>query len=269
MRALVEQARAAGLLGITLVMVPVPPIAADTETYAPGTGINGTVHDLSWSEDGVDCHYCHAPHNAYTLSPSNFGPGSGLGSGLQAGDAFDYLPLWNHELTANAPFYTMYQSGPGAPRQGPKASQSTLTSSDPGGISLLCLGCHDGSVAVNSYGNASQPLASRGSDGRFISPRYVIGQDNYLGNHHPIGFNYDVVRAQDREIRSADAARLTSTDSVRDHLYGDSNSMMECGTCHSVHNTGNGGESLLWRSNRNSELCLTCHDKGTYVPPGG
>ena len=42
---------------------------------------------------------------------------------------------------------------------------------------------------------------------------------------------------------------------------------MECSTCHSVHNKGNTGETLLWRSDQNSELCLTCHDKGLYVPP--
>jgi predicted CXXCH cytochrome family protein len=42
---------------------------------------------------------------------------------------------------------------------------------------------------------------------------------------------------------------------------------MECSTCHSVHNKGNGGETLLWRSDQNSELCLTCHDKGLYTFP--
>jgi predicted CXXCH cytochrome family protein len=43
--------------------------------------------------------------------------------------------------------------------------------------------------------------------------------------------------------------------------------MMECGTCHAVHNKGNTGETLLWRSDFQSQLCLTCHDKGLYVPP--
>ena len=42
---------------------------------------------------------------------------------------------------------------------------------------------------------------------------------------------------------------------------------LECASCHSVHNTGNDGESLLWRSDINSELCLTCHMKGTYTTP--
>ena len=138
---------------------------------------------------------------------------------------------------------------------------------EPGGVSLLCLSCHDGSVAVNSYGNTFQPVASRSSGGGFISPSYIIGKDNYLGNHHPIGFNYDAVEAVDTEIRSADATSFTATDIIRDHLYGASSSEMECPSCHSVHNTGNTGLSLLWRSNQNSELCLTCHNKGTYTAP--
>ncbi|MBI5506158.1 MAG: hypothetical protein HY899_15290, partial [Deltaproteobacteria bacterium] len=54
-----------------------------------------------------------------------------------------------------------------------------------------------------------------------------------------------------------------SAGTVRMHLLGAGNTMMECGTCHSVHNKGNTGESLLWRSDVNSQLCLTCHDKGT------
>jgi predicted CXXCH cytochrome family protein len=49
---------------------------------------------------------------------------------------------------------------------------------------------------------------------------------------------------------------------VRDHLYGEGSSKMECGSCHSVHNKGNSGETLLWRSDAGSRLCLTCHDKG-------
>ena len=132
----------------------------------------------------------------------------------------------------------------------------------PGGSSLLCLSCHDGSVAVNSYGNTSQPDASQSGGGATIDPAYQIGKDNYLGNHHPIGFNYDDVQASDEEIRPADSAQMGDAGTVRDHLLGAGNTQMECGTCHSVHNTGNTGESLLWRSDTDSRLCLTCHAKG-------
>jgi len=105
--------------------------------------------------------------------------------------------------------------------------------------------------------------ASQSSGSAVIAPAYAIGKDNYLGNHHPIGFDYDAAAAADPEIREAESATLGSAGTVRDHLLGAGNSKMECGTCHSVHNKGNTGERLLWRSDVNSQLCLTCHDKGT------
>ncbi len=94
----------------------------------------------------------------------------------------------------------------------------------------------------------------------------IIGRNAYLGNHHPIGFDYEAASALDREIRSPDAATLGGAGVVRDHLYGPGNLRVECGTCHSVHNEGNTGGSLLWRSDTRSQLCLTCHDKG--INPG-
>ena len=249
-------------------------VAYDPPAPAPGVGINGTVHDLGTAHNGMNyvalpadtlqrvCIFCHAPHNTYRLSPANGGPGAGVGSGPQAPDAFDYLPLWNHELTGNYASYSMYQNGPGAPQIGAKASQAIQNGMIPGSTSLLCLSCHDGSVAVNSYGNASQPVASRSGGGGTIGAGYVIGKDNYLGNHHPIGFSYDAAQAVDTELRVAATATMGAAGTVADHLYGAANAM-ECGTCHAVHNKGNTGESLLWRSDAASRLCLTCHDKGT------
>lgn len=249
---------------------------AFTGSYVPGAGINGTVHDLGTSHNGMNyvaqpadpqqriCIFCHAPHNTYRLSAANGGPAAGVGAGPQATDPFTYLPLWNHTLQSDTN-YVMYKNGPGAPDIGSKASQAIAAGMTPGSTSLLCLSCHDGSVAVNSYGNSSQLSVSGG--GTAISTAYQIGKDKYLGNHHPIGFDYDVVQAADVEIRPADTAMLTATTSVREHLLGTGNTKMECGTCHAVHNKGNSGERLLWRSDQNSQLCLTCHDKGIYTAP--
>ncbi len=263
-----------GVLGVAAGLVLAAPLLAFSGTYTPGAGINGTPHDIPRTDTGMSflpnpndglqriCIYCHAPHNTYKLSPANGGPAAGVGAGPMAPDAFDYLPLWNHELTDNYLAYTMYQNGPGAPQDGPKASQAIINGMTPGSVSLLCLSCHDGSVAVNSYGNSQQLAGSQSSGGNTLSgTAYVIGQDNYLGNHHPIGFNYDDAAAIDTEIRNADSATLGGAGTVRDHLYGAGT--MECGTCHSVHNTGNTGETLLWRSDTRSQLCLTCHAKGT------
>lgn len=264
-----------GALVVGMGMFLTTGVMAYTGSYIPGSGIIGTVHDLGTMHDGMDyranpldaqqrtCVFCHAPHNTYKLSPFNGGPGSGVGGGVQAADAFDYLPLWNHEQTGNFASYTMYQNGPGAPQAGAKASQAILNGmTAPGGVSLLCLSCHDGSVAVNSYGNATQRAASfSNGGGPTIDVRYQIGKDNYLGNHHPIGFNYDQAQTGDVEIVSADTASFGAAGLVRTHLYGTGSNMMECATCHSVHNKGNTGETLLWTTDQASGLCLTCHDK--------
>jgi predicted CXXCH cytochrome family protein len=266
-----------GLLLVALGLVVASPAAAYTGIYTAGSGINGTPHDLGHAHDGMNfvanpadsleriCIYCHAPHNTYKLSPANGGPAVGVGAGPVAPDPFDYLPLWNHELTPNYLLFQMYQNGPGAPQVGPKASQAIANGMTPGSVSLLCLSCHDGSVAVNSYGTPQQLLKSQsgGGPGYLDGTAYQIGKDAYLGNHHPIGFDYDAVQSVDTEIRSADAAVLGGAGLVRNHLYGPDSSKMECATCHSVHNKGNTGETLLWRSDYQSRLCLTCHDKGT------
>jgi predicted CXXCH cytochrome family protein len=266
---------ALGLLAVALGLVVASPAMAYTGTYTPGTGINGTVHDLGTAHNGMNyvaipadahariCIFCHAPHNTYKLSPANGGPGLNVGAGPQAPDAFDYLPLWNHELTGLYASYTMYQNGPGAPQVGPKASQAIQQGMTPGSTSLLCLSCHDGSVAVNSYGNSAQPTTSQSGGGGTIGVQYVIGKDAYLGNHHPIGFDVDAAVSIDTELRSPDTSYLGTAGTVRDHLYGPGSTKLECGSCHSVHNTGNTGEALLWRSDQDSRLCLTCHAKGT------
>jgi len=262
------------LLLAALSAVLVAPLAAQ---YTPGVGINNTPHDIQnnplgggfspYDRSGLEriCIYCHAPHNAYKLSSENGGPADAIGGGPVAPEEFTYLPLWNHEPTANIAF-TMYQNGPDAPQFGPKASQAIDNGMTVGGVSLLCLSCHDGSVAVNSYGNIWQPFESRNGGSATMADGgtpFVIGQDAYLGNHHPIGFDYGLVEAVDTEIHSAASASFGLAGTVEEHLY---NGKMECGTCHSVHNKGNTGERLLWRTDYRSGLCLTCHDKGTVEP---
>jgi predicted CXXCH cytochrome family protein len=257
-----------GLLVVGLALFLAPRAGAFSGTYTPGTGINESVHDLGIAKNGMNytavpadplnriCIFCHAPHNTYRLSTAAGGAGPQVATA-----EFDYLPLWNHSLEGFTTNFTMYENGPGAPLDGAKALQAAGQMT-PGNTSLLCLSCHDGSIAVNSYGNGSQLSVSTGTT--FMTPQYRIGGDKYLGNHHPIGFNYDDVQAVDPEIRNADAAMMTPITFIRDHL---ANSRMECATCHSVHNKGNTGERLLWRSDQNSELCLTCHDKGVYTAP--
>jgi predicted CXXCH cytochrome family protein len=266
---------------------------AYTGSYTPGTGINETPHDLPRGDNGMAytpvpadslqrvCIYCHAPHNTYRLNSA-----SGVGVGPVALDVYDYLPLWNHTLPTLLPAYTMYDNGPGAPQTGPRSSQARANGMEPGSVSLLCLSCHDGSIAVNSYGNSAQLSTSQSNGTSYIVDAYGIGKNGaYLGNHHPIGFDYPSVATADpgdgfagglgglRQGGIRDMALTNfygTTETIQSHLFANSRigsqNSVECATCHSVHNIGNGGETLLWISDRNSNLCLTCHDKGAPLP---
>jgi predicted CXXCH cytochrome family protein len=235
-----------------------------------GSGLAGSSHDFSKLGNSLNqsdrnasmCIFCHVPRGGSDTVGGPLGDrrlpiSAATAKAGEPMDDFNIPPLWSHEVTAGTASYSMYQNGSGAPQRGAKASQAIANGQTLGSTSLLCLGCHDGSVAANWYGNNSQ-----------LSRFSPIGKDNSLANHHPVGFDYDAVQSMDKEIRSADIAYLTATGTVRDHLYGPGKARMECGTCHSVHNTGNSGESLLWRSDVRSNLCLTCHDKGIYTPPG-
>ena len=250
-----------------------------------GSGIQGSKHDLS-SFTGLDtfypavneqdggadpldriCIWCHAPHHTMTTAEA---------AGIL------YLPLWNHEVTHQT--YTVYESDFG---DGPDPSgmagvgvvgsneqfadrhlfNGRATIGQPGGVSRLCLSCHDGTVAINNYGRDKQrdySESGRDNSGAMINAQWEIGANPYgLLNHHPIGFSYLDVALHDDEI--ADPAtpivgsgtpELTTIGSL---LYG--GGRMECVTCHDVHNSKNTGETFLWISDRQSAFCLTCHLK--------
>lgn len=241
---------------------------------AAGTGIVSSKHDLSIATgignlygqtDTLDriCIYCHAPHHT-----------------LQQGDAagIKYLPLWNHGVTTQ--FYNTYESNFGDGPTDAFGPGSTLDPNDPnnqfanrhllnaeigepGSVSRLCLSCHDGTVAVNEYGFDPQRSNSQGAGSSMIADQFKIGGGGNLVNHHPIGFSYLDVAALDDEIADPDdiigGLGGTEIQTIRSLLYG--GEMMECVTCHDVHNSKNSGETFLWVSDRESKFCLTCHKK--------
>lgn len=176
--------------------------------------IVGSDHDFSndgWS-GGQICLVCHTPHNAAT----------------GVSDA----PLWNHALTSSV--FTLY-------------TNTTLdaTPNQPTGVSLLCLSCHDGTVALDSFG---------GSNGNsFIGGGENFGTD--LSNDHPIAISYaaDTTLAPD----SNPSGIVGGTTIAADMLFSGN---VECASCHDVHNSS-GEAKLLVKSNAASALCQTCHAK--------
>ena len=123
---------------------------------------------------------------------------------------------------------------------------------DPAGVSLLCLSCHDGVTALDSFGGTAGTVPLSGSAN--------VGLD--LSNDHPISITYNAALvALDSELH--DPTLTTSGLGANiddDMLEGAGNNLLECSSCHDVHNTANVA-NLLRKSNVQSALCLTCHNK--------
>jgi hypothetical protein len=192
--------------------------------------ISGSVHDFSTSpfSGGQICIVCHAPHNVATpVIP----------------------PLWNHETTTAS--YIVYDS--------PTLDAGPL--GQPSGSTLLCLSCHDGTVAVDSFGGNTGTF--------FISGDANLGTD--LSNDHPISFTYDTaLAATDGGLFDPSATNVTigsgqftRSGTIQDVML--QADQLQCASCHDVHNDfvagGIGGDPLLLISILSSELCLSCHNK--------
>ena len=192
-----------------------------TQAFA-GT-IVGSPHDFSadgWS-GGRICIACHTPHNGdLTVAAA---------------------PLWNHEVD-NTVVYTLYTS----------ARLDATDLGQPDGISKLCLSCHDGTVAVDSFGGA---VGTTFIDA--INTSANVGTN--LRNDHPVSFTYDtaLATADGALFDPATAASGLGGTIAADLLF---NGRMECASCHDVHNRY-GNAYLLNINPAASALCLTCHDK--------
>lgn len=183
--------------------------------------ITGSKHDFSssaWS-GGEICKPCHTPHFANSAAGR----------------------LWNHALS-NAT-YTLFEGEAG-------------DSSDLDRESRLCMGCHDGTVALDSFG---------GTTGiNFINAGAKIGTD--LTDDHPIGGDaiyptgtstrFNAQNASHQVVSAWGTLRLKSW---TDH-DGNEQWVVGCRTCHNVHNAGNFSHMLNF-SNQSSHICLTCHIK--------
>lgn len=187
----------------------------------------GSPHDFTpfaWS-GGQVCITCHDSHNANTSVTA--------------------APMWNHALSTRS--YPLYSS-------------STMKASvgQPGQVSRLCLSCHDGTVAVDSYGGSS------GS--QYI--RSVKHLGTTLADDHPIGFVYDSALAAangslfDPNLKVVTIGSGAQTQSGLVGALLLNNGQLECTSCHDVHNAFTVGNSgLLKMDLGRSAICMACHNK--------
>jgi hypothetical protein len=222
-------------------------------------GIIGSPHDFSgeaWNTAAGDqhtvCMVCHTPHHA--------DPTRG--------------PLWNHSSSGGG--FTMYNNS-----TAPAANLKATPDAAPAASSLACLSCHDGTVAVNSYGGGIQ-----GGSAVTITNSANLTKD--LSHSHPISLTYDTTLAgngvnQNKWLWNPDTttvvppvsgggAFVSANDmTVNGFLLGGTH-RLECRSCHDVHNQEgspfdiNNNPKLVKMvgvdaNNNGSLLCRACHNK--------
>ncbi|WP_289053991.1 cytochrome c3 family protein [Carboxylicivirga marina] len=192
-------------------------------SFCVSAQITNTRHNLSVNGNGLKagssqsmCEFCHTPHTSKRQSPK-----------------------WG----SVGKRYLMYD-------------QSVSSTSDikvdpsrqPDGASLLCLTCHDGTIAPSSG-------ASKGSNGGLAVPVYGranLGTD--LTDDHPISFVYDA------SFAAIDGQLKTSPEHP---VVLDGEDKVQCTSCHDPHN--NEYSNFLVATNQFSELCLKCHDRDYWT----
>lgn len=214
----------------------------------------GSPHDFSgpshtWNTARGVCSPCHAAHNT---------------------DIKQLVPLWGHAYSTTKSF-TPYSS----PTMQASVGQPT-------GVSLACLSCHDGTVAIN------QKIDGKyiGSPPEYIDPAAMIGPD--LHTTHPVSFLYtantnnptlnnpDTYKIGDPVPTAGSTPPVPATwsgtslvgQSLNKALLG-GNYMLQCSSCHDVHKSvGTSPTSgVLLKidgtdtANRGSLICRNCHLK--------
>ena len=256
---------------IKLLAAAVPLLAAG---FASGA-ITGSKHDFSaatWSDQQI-CKPCHTPHNADISLTGR---------------------IWAHDLSTAT---YKYHGGTVAGADGSTSTDAgtgTAAQTDMDNASRLCLSCHDGTVALDSFmgKNGGKPTAGT-KIGALTQTQVGYNPDLAtpdLSNDHPVGYKAAYKEDQAfsghmpyKPTASVMAAglklaisktALPASYTWRAGLKPDGTTpaavpgqavnyySVSCVTCHNVHNAGAAGErGLLAISNQGSALCLTCHDK--------
>jgi len=223
----------------------------------------GPMQGASFNDYGETCIYCHTPHNSNPIAP-----------------------LWNRNLP-NPSGYQMYTS-PNFDSRVPVID----------GISLACLSCHDGSVAVDSINN--KPKYHTWLDAKVhykMTPDGQVGSDSCGKCHNRsegayggvgatgIGGAHDAtIRYLTRDLRDDHPFSIVYPDIHLDPGFNQpmlvkkdggrmfpngvqtfEGNKVQCASCHDPHNPDEqnleGRDPFLRTSNKNSALCLTCHNK--------
>ncbi len=184
-------------------------------------GIANTRHNLSVSGPGSVkaasesriCVFCHTPHNASAAAP-----------------------LWNRRQSGRT--YIPYSS-----------TTAIASPGQPTGASILCLSCHDGTIALGSVLSEAADIPMAGGITTLPPGRTNLSTD--LSDDHPVSFTYSPALGGSGEY--ADPSTLTGPVRL------DKSGQLQCTSCHDPHDDTWG--KFLVKSPRASALCVTCHNK--------
>ena len=188
--------------------------------------IEQTAHNLSASgpgsvkaatEDQI-CVFCHTPHAS---SPT--------------------AALWNRRTAATT--YIPYTSSTAVAQPG-----------QPTGDSLLCLSCHDGTIALGELISRVDLVAMSGGNNMMPPGDGLTGTD--LRYDHPISFRYTASLA-------AQNGELATPGSFDTRLKLDGNGELQCTTCHDAHDDTYG--AFLVKPNIGSQICTECHQQTGWL----
>ncbi len=264
-----------------ITLVAVASIAAGyTMAYAAagsnGGGIVGSKHDMNvflTTNGGVKdtdtrtCAYCHTPHHAAAPGQTVDVTLVGLNGNPDTTVTYEaYTPLWSRTLQNGG--YAQYVSASFNPTVDGKFYDPMA------GPSRLCMSCHDGNIAVDSYYGKTGTVTQLGDDqmNYFGSNHFAIGLNSGLGNDHPVGFVYNDMQSDAKyELKASTetfAGGTKTIDSAMTQVDG-VGKIMSCASCHDVHNgpavlnknPASGRGYFLLASQTDSALCLSCHDK--------
>lgn len=215
--------------------------------------IKGGKHDFSGKGWGTDesCIFCHTPHNASAVANVGSNPMDSCafchGWGYGVPKSYNGSQLCNRKMSTAV--YTVYSS-----------SSLKNTPQQPRGPSKLCLSCHDGTIAIDSYGMRT-------------GTSYVTGSKSFgndLSKMHPISIKWD-----HQTTKFGHSSDFTicykchheqplpqGANPVRGlPFYGYPSQMfLECGSCHEPHGKF-AYPKFLREDMTGSKLCLECHEK--------
>jgi len=178
------------------------------------------------------CKFCHTPHTAQPASP-----------------------LWNRRDSGR--LYVKYWS-PTLDAYGPGAAPPVQ------GSSRLCLGCHDGTVALGDVAQGGPIRMRPGADRVAHRPDGPGFSGTDFSGSHPISFRVTQAliarnNAKGEELPLKPLAAMRSDPDVKLDKQG----RIQCTTCHDPHKDASRERSgaPFWRKPTWEGVCLVCHEE--------